>query len=294
MKTLASFRPRFSVLLLALVAGGFSPAIAGNPFNVASWYAGGEADASPTNGGDVVTAVDSQLSAYNMTVGAGTPAWDSSSVAPAANLQAASALSGFGGTSSFSYSFDGSSYLSTNLNSTMATANFGIEAWVNPASSSAAYQNIFYNGNPDTNGYGLQIVLNNSGVDSGESTYQVVLGGDLQIDTQVVVTPGAWTEFAYVNLGGDIDVYLDGALIAAASGSATPFAPSGGMSLGGDPYDGGEFTGQIDEARLFYFAPGAFNAAMDLNYVTAVPEPGTWGLLGGLGALGLVIIKKRK
>lgn len=260
-----------SLTLLALaLSTSYFQASAQTVTNV-NWFRGGEADTSPTNGGSVITAVDSGTAAANLTFGGGTPTYTTSSLAPAAHLRF--------GVSTFSYDFDGSSYLSSST-ATNLTTNFGMEAWVNPASTSGT-QTIFLNGQGG-NGYGLYIT---------DGTYQVLFGGIAFFDTGVVVTPGTWTHFAFVNQFGSNTMYINGVSVGGTFGG-TPDTPTVSMYLGKDSGTTA-FTGQIDEARIFTWSPGF--SVTDLNYTaTPIPEPSTYGLIGSLAALGFVAWTKRR
>ncbi len=236
-----------------------------------NWFRGGEADTSPTNGATVTTAVDSGTAVANFTVIAGTPTYNSTSVAPAAHLRF--------GASTFSYNFDGSSYFINNSPTTLTT-NFGMEAWINPASASGT-QPIFLNGSGG-DGYGLYIIGGN---------YQMLFGGVSIQDTGIAATPGTWTEFAFINQFGFNTLYINGVSVGSTF-PGTMHTPTSNMFLGADSTVT-HFTGQIDEARIFTWSPGF--SVTDLNYTaTPIPEPSTYGLVGALAALGLAAWKKRR
>jgi hypothetical protein len=259
---------RSSVLVLTLL---FSATANAQFASNISWYKGGEADSSVSNGGSVSTSVDSGSAANNLGVNAGTPTWSTAKYPPSGNLRF--------GASTTSYTFDGNSGLFSGSVSTTATQNFGLEAWVNPTSASGT-QAIFLNGN-GSNGYGLYI---NGG------DYQVLMGVNTFFDTGVAVTPNVWTEFALVDQFHSNTMYING-ISTGGTFTATPTTPAQNVFLGDDS-GGDTFTGQIDEARIFSFA--GFTVT-ELNYQTAVvPEPAAWGGVGSAVALGLAMLKRRK
>jgi hypothetical protein len=270
-----------AAFLLVFAAGGFSTAHAQAPTGAAEWYQGGEADANPVNGGAVTTAVDSGFAGANLTA-MGTPLWDSTNFAPAAHLQPANSTLGFGGPSTFSYSFDGGSYFNGTNIASLDQNNFGMEAWVDPASTTGSQMLLYYNDPASGNGWSLTI-------QSGDYVINDFGGGyNYSENTGVAATPGVWTDFALVQVSGNLDAYINGSLTTTTlgiSGMAAPTSPTGLILLGGDSVD--NFQGQIDDARIFTFSAGNFSAADDLNFVpanrdgiTTLIVPGTANIFG--------------
>jgi hypothetical protein len=161
---------------------------------------------------------------------------------------------------------------------TTATDNFGIEAWVKSNGRTTQNALIAYNGNTASSGWGLF----RAGAEYGFLYGGVVLDGVVPVTTD-------WTHLALVREGGTNRFYVNGQLIQSSPGG--PNVPVGRFQLGGNllvPTEG--FDGEIDEVRVFTFAPGAFTPA-DLNlpvFLPPEPIPATqpWSLL--LMALGLL------
>ncbi|HEX4961739.1 MAG TPA: IPTL-CTERM sorting domain-containing protein [Thermoanaerobaculia bacterium] len=155
-------------------------------------------------------------------------------------------------TSSLAMSFNGTTdaYTASSLVST-AVDNFGIEAWVRSAGSVAGNAVIAYNGSTVASGWGLYRI---------GGSYGFSYGGV----TSVAATPlvaGAWTHLAVVRQSGTTTFYVNG--FAVTTSAAVPnipgLVPSGGMMIGGNLAGGEFFDGEIDEVRIFTFAPGAFS-----------------------------------
>ncbi|HWE95933.1 MAG TPA: LamG-like jellyroll fold domain-containing protein [Tepidisphaeraceae bacterium] len=184
--------------------------------------------------------------------------------------------------SSFAMRFQNvdSRYVSTAT--TGLTADFGIEAYVNP--SSTVPVTIFYNGTGGT-GAGL-------GISGGQ--YVGVVGTTL-VPSGVAVTPGVPVELALVEQGptNSFTVYVNDVapLPATSVASYAPAAAGDDLIIGQWHQDQPvPYAGVVDEARIFQFAPGGFNMG-DLGSA-AVPEPGSVGLLG-LGALAFLKRRQR-
>lgn len=108
------------------------------------------------------------------------------------------------------------------------------------------------------------------------------------------VTLNQWTNLALVKNGGLLFFYVNNTLINPV-GVADNTVNDGLLYLGRGPAaTPASVAADYDSARLFTFAPGAFNAGTDL-YVAAVPEPSTYGLMGaGALAAGAFVRRRRK
>lgn len=173
--------------------------------------------------------------------------------------------------SSRSVSFGSGAFASNSIVST-ATDNFGIEAWVKPASVSAG-QVIAYNGATDTSGWGIIV--------SG-SNYLALLGGR-DIWGSGTATPNVWTHVALVRDGGLATIYTNG--IAAGTSLSGPNVPVGNFAVAVPPQaPASQFlTGLVDEVRVFTFTPGQFSTN-DLLLNKPIYALGTTSLLEGLTA----------
>lgn len=163
------------------------------------------------------------------------------------------------------------------------TDNFGVEAWVKWNAGSPGSASIVYNGNSSNSGWGIY---------QYGTMYGLLYGGNL--GQSVTPVSNQWTELALVRDNGTTTFYVNG--VASYSTATGPNAPAGGVAIGGNSLTSGTelFNGQIDEVRIFSFAPGQFSAG-DLNLPPPMPTPAldaralallVLGLLG-LGSLGL-------
>lgn len=161
---------------------------------------------------------------------------------------------GAGGTprgriSTASMRFDGSTARYEGPVLTMPTDNFGIEAWVR-SSNATGNAVIAYNGNSSNSGFGLFRLDGNWGF----------LYGGVVADGNAPVT-SEWTHLAIVRDNGLSRFYVNGT--ERIQSPATPNAPAGAFHIGGNSLLATEFfNGEIDEVRVFTFAPGTFSPAL--------------------------------
>jgi hypothetical protein len=122
--------------------------------------------------------------------------------------------------------------------------------------------------------------------------YFVEVAGKGILDSGITVDAGgAVANIAYVNDNGSNRFFYNFNQVASANlGGIT--AATGYFSLGYNPSIAPPryYTGGIDEARLFTFQEGQFQASDLQNYV--IPEPSSGALLGGLGSL--LLIRRRR
>lgn len=151
----------------------------------------------------------------------------------------------------------------------LQTANFSIEAWVNPAGGSGG-QLILFNGacNVLNGGWGLSY---NGGdftnlaatPNSGKLSFYVLSSVDnnyYQLDQQSNLPIGQWTHVAVTNDGTALKMYINGVLDNTLTGYYVPVNTNSSFKIGADPNVACNnipryvYNGSIDELRLFNYA----------------------------------------
>ncbi len=209
---------------------------ANGPLTPVSYWRMGENDPDAIAGGLSTSTLDG-FGSDNLTVNGG-GVFYSTNVSVSAGFHVASNLS-------LNFS-NGSSYASGALPST-AVNNFGIEGWFYQTTTPGS-QVLLYNGNPGSSGWGI-----------GESggKYEILFGGVVFSTNAATASLNVWTHVALVCDSGVATLYTNG--IVAVSVTNTPNPPVGSFAIGAVPGGGNNFTGLIDEVRLFTFAGGTFS-----------------------------------
>jgi hypothetical protein len=185
--------------------------------------------------------------------------------------------------SSVNWVFDpGAGNLFTGSAITTANANWGIQCY-----TTTDYGYIMMNGNAGgagSGGYGLFV---------HNGFYSAIMPG-VAVLQGTVAPNGNWRNLALVNDNGTLQLYVDGVLdVSSAPGGSQLFGDGNKLTFGGT-YNGSGYVGiangSIDEARLFTFNTGQFQASDLQNYV--IPEPSSAALLGGLGTL--LLMRRRR
>jgi hypothetical protein len=185
--------------------------------------------------------------------------------------------------SSVNWVFDpGAGNLFTGSAITTANANWGIQCY-----TTTDYGYIMMNGNAGGDGSGGYGLFVHNGFYSAIMPGVAVLQG-------TVAPNGNWRNLALVNDNGTLQLYVDGVLdVYSAAGGSRLFGDGNKLTFGGT-YNGSGYVGiangSIDEARLFTFNTGQFQASDLQNYV--IPEPSSAALLGGLGTL--LMLRRRR
>jgi hypothetical protein len=185
--------------------------------------------------------------------------------------------------SSVNWVFDpGAGNLFTGSAITTANANWGIQCY-----TTTDYGYIMMNGNAGGDGSGGYGLFVHNGFYSAIMPGVAVLQG-------TVAPNGNWRNLALVNDNGTLQLYVDGVLdVYSAAGGSRLFGDGNKLTFGGT-YNGSGYVGiangSIDEARLFTFNTGQFQASDLQNYV--IPEPSSAALLGGLGTL--LLMRRRR
>lgn len=244
-------------------------------FSPIAYWRMGENDTGAASGLAVTTTTDSTGS-HNLTV-AGQATY-STDVSTTAQAHVGSTLS---------VNFSGSGGYATNNLVSTAQDNFGVEAWVKPASVTSD-QTIVYNGDTAMSGWGLRI----RGVDS---TYCALFGGVTFIGSGPA-TPNVWTHLALVRNNGVATFYVNGVPAGTPDNppttGGTPNLPSGNFAVGAPPQNppSQPFVGSVDEVRVFTFPAGQFTVSdLLLNQSPAFSTVSYWRMgeddpLAALGA----------
>jgi hypothetical protein len=174
------------------------------------------------------------------------------------------------------------------FNSALSAAgnNWGVEVWAN--------LDLF-----NTSGAGTEVGIVHLGYDIAQ-TSQVVLEGNgagpgkwalhrpgQTFDETGPITLDTWTHLVYLGTG---QLFING-VDAGLPGGRTLNFPGGTMAVGameGSLHRG--FDGQVDDLRLFSFAPGTFSINDTLAF-TVIPEPASAGLLA---LSGLALLRRRR
>jgi hypothetical protein len=170
------------------------------------------------------------------------------------------------------------------------TANFGFQTYVRP-NNTTGVQVIAANGGIG-NGWSL-FTANGSDLGLGSGyRYFVEVAGKGLLDSGITVDAGgSIANIAYVNNNGSNTFYHNFTQVASGNLGGINAAESN-FSLGFRASDVSRYyTGMFDEARLFTFAEGGFQASDLQNYV--IPEPSTCTLLMGGVALLFVLRRQR-
>jgi hypothetical protein len=257
-----------SLRLAGLLLGTWA---AGHAQTVTHLYHAGENDAGAANSAALAALTIDFTGPTNLSRLSTAGTYTSSTLAPGSTL--AFSLDGTGG---FSAAAPDTTLVSS--------SSFVMEVWFNTASLTGA-RALFYNG--DTGGSGIGLFR--------DGNHLAILGGGAIFQSgPTVLSTNTWYHAALVNdsNAGSVALYLNGGLeFSTGNGFNAPI--TGGLSLGSNYGNGDRFTGALDEARVFTFAPGTFTTSM-LSY-SAVPEPSTYAaILGGLALAGVVVVRRRR
>ncbi|MDD5704652.1 MAG: LamG domain-containing protein [Kiritimatiellae bacterium] len=152
--------------------------------------------------------------------------------------------------------FDGASYYVTNGVLNTATNDYGIEAWFRPDLVTNWNQGIVANGHHvGNNSHCLYLIK--------ETIYGLHASG--WVSSGVKAVTGVWYHVAFVVTNGIGCVYVNGTLCATQNVAGIGNVPASNFSIGAEANGANKLRGEIDEVRIFHFAPGAFRDS-DLLY----------------------------
>jgi hypothetical protein len=184
--------------------------------------------------------------------------------------------------------FDGNSSLQAS--DTPLTTALTVSFWMNTTSTAGSGPQ-WYNGNGLVDGE-----LSGDTTDWGVSQIgtQVAFGigsSDTTIFSTSSVNTGNWIHVAATwDTSGTMNLYLNGSLEATYdTGSSDPRDTSNQFFVGQDS-NGTFYTGSLDEIQIY-------DSALSSGQITAlaaIPEPATYAIFAGCGALGLALWRRRR
>ena len=264
---------RNAATLIASLVLGIAAVPAQATVTVLNQWHLGEADVGASAGGAGAAATVDSVGGFNLNK-VGTPVY------------AGDVPANIGSTLSMAFNGTADQYQNASGVASTLTDNFGIEAWVKSNGSTSGNAAIAYNGNSSNSGWGIYRF---------GGSYGLLYGGNIAANASPIST--AWTELALVRDNGTTTFYVNG--VASSTTTTGPNLPTGSVAIGGNPLGSLSpppqgvpqefFGGEIDEVRIFSFAPGAF-AVGDLTLPPPpplVPTPVLSLRSLGLLALGL-------
>ena len=166
-------------------------------------------------------------------------------------------------------SFDGISSLVTIADSASLdlTTGMTLEAWVKPTTVSSAWRDVIYKG---TDVYYLEATSAVSSLPAGGAT---IGSSTLNAYGTAPITANAWTHLALTFDGTNLVLYVNGAQAGNSARSGTILTSANPVQIGGDSLYGQQFTGLIDEVRIYDGALSAAQITTDMNSpVAATPD----------------------
>jgi uncharacterized delta-60 repeat protein len=125
---------------------------------------------------------------------------------------------------------------------TTITDNLTMEAWVKWNGGTGSSQDILYNGDPASSGYGLYF-------DLASGSMGILCGGITFMHSDSVFAVGSWVHLAAVRQSGTWSWYINGVSQPISGGGTAPATPGVDFTVGG--YKTHEyFNGVIDEVRI--------------------------------------------
>jgi len=197
------------------------------------------------------------VAAYAFNEGAGSTATDASGTGNTGIITGATWTAGKYGSA---LSFNGTTALVTipDAPSLHVTTALTVEAWVNPSTSTGAWEDVIYKGD-DT--FYLE-AMSGSGAEP-------VAGGtwasNANLNAPAPLALHTWTHLAATYDGTTFRLYINGTLVESAAQTG-PFATSiYPLQIGGDSLYGQHFAGLIDDVRVYTVALTAAQIQADMN-----------------------------
>ncbi len=252
-----------ALVFLAIVVGGGISARAA--VTTLALYRLGEDDAGAVSGNTGNATTTDAVGFFDLDRG-GDPTYSSNTPGPGSTL---------------SMAFDGTGDVySRGEPVTTAIDKWGIEAWVFVTTLDTGGENriIAFNGDPDSNGWGLiqqdNLILGLFGSGNGAGS--------------VITEVDRWYHVAWVH-DGVARWYFNG--VTTIGSDAVFVAPTDPFLIGGNIAGSGYFEGNIDHVRVFSFEDSTFDPQTDLSL--GIPEPSTV-ILAAIGLVGLAAFGWRR
>ncbi len=152
------------------------------------------------------------------------------------------------------------------------TTGMTLEAWVNPAVASNAWQDVIYKANDD---YYLEATSYPTGVPGGGGTFG---GADMVTFGTTALATNTWTHLALTYDGTVLQLYVNGVLVSSLSQTGSIQVSTNPLQIGGDIPNGQHFQGMIDEVRVYNVALTAAQIQSDMNLPIGDIPTAPWNL----------------
>lgn len=160
------------------------------------------------------------------------------------------------GSTSYSYSFSGSNYLTipTSTAFQFGTGNFTAEAWVYRSVAWTAQNVLFGQWSASTGSTTLSWVVTTSNNTSGFARFLLSVDGSTVLTDSIsssVITLNQWNHLAFVRNGDIFTLYLNGtSVVTYSSGTPSLYAATNTISIGASSAGTQPFTGYISNFRI--------------------------------------------
>jgi chitodextrinase len=216
------------------------------------------------SGATTPAATSGLVAAYAFDEGSGTTVADASGNGNTGTVANATWVAGKYGQA---LSFNGTSSRVTvpNSASLQLSAGLTLEAWVNPATTTAAWRDVIYKGNDN---YYLEGTSDHSGAPAGGGTFGTSYGtATLAVNT--------WSYLAVSYDKTTVRMYINGIQVGSLAATAAIASSTNPLSIGSDSIWGQYFSGLIDNVRVYNTALTASQIQTDMTTPVAPPAPDT-------------------
>lgn len=160
------------------------------------------------------------------------------------------------------------------------TGGITLEAWVKPTALNASWMNLIFKPNGDPSTQNPCYVLHGSKPSStAPSVY--FTGAASNLDAPSPLSLNAWSHLATTYDGTMARLYVNGVQVASQAQSGTLITSTDALTIGGNAFNGENWTGLIDEVRVYSRALSQVELQSDMDapvVVTSVPPDPPTGL----------------